>query len=207
MPEPEKQKALRLFVAVSPTEEIRARVAAILDALRREDRSHSVRWVAAENVHLTLRFLGASPPERVPELRALLDEVGGRATPMELDLSGCGAFPDWRRPRVVWLGIAPNGALAGLVQAVEEGVTRLGYAPEDRPYRPHLTLGRVRPGARAGQGLEGAARAASGTWSGRWRVETLALYESEPGPKGAVYRALHRAPLTAADADPAPANR
>lgn len=205
MAERDREKPLRLFVALTPAEALRARIAAVLDALVRGDRAGAVRWTRADQVHLTLRFLGATAPERVPALEGALDGIAADTAPLELAVGGCGAFPDWRRPRVVWLGIEANQALAALARRTEEAVTALGYAPEDRPFRPHLTLGRVRQGRRAGN-LEEAARAAASDPPVPWRVESLALYESHLAPEGAVYRALRRAPFAAGE-DAAPASR
>lgn len=107
----------------------------------------AMRWVRPEGIHVTLKFLGSVPGEQVPELARRLTGSLAAQPPFGLTIHGLGVFPNPRSPRVVWLGL--EGDLAALGQAqqrVEEATEPLGYPRERQPYRPHLTLGRVREG-------------------------------------------------------------
>jgi 2'-5' RNA ligase len=150
-----------------------------------------VRWVREEGLHLTLKFLGEVAAEREAELVAALGRAAAGARPLSLVVRGLGVFPDVRRPRVVWLGVEGEPALELLQHRVEQEFGPLGFPPEGRPFRPHLTLGRAARGARPRElaGLEAAL--------GRVRVEaaalveTLDLMESTLKRDGAVYQVRH----------------
>ncbi len=138
------EDGLRLFVAVAlPDHALRALGGAI-DRLRTE-LSGAFRWSAPGTMHLTVRFIGGTPPERVPEITAVLEEAAARCGRLELRLDGAGAFYRRRTPTVVWAGL--GGGLAGLAMlhdAVEAALGGAGLSPETTPFRPHLTLARVR---------------------------------------------------------------
>ena len=126
----------RLFVALEPPEPVRRRIAAAAGALRRGAgaAASDVRWVAEENLHLTLQFLGAVPEERVAAVEKALSEVAAAARPLSLEVKGAGGFPNARRPRVVWLGLAGDvPALSALAAELGRRLTPLGFSPEARP--------------------------------------------------------------------------
>ncbi len=187
----------RLFVALDPPEPVRRRLAALAVELRRTAGRHAdeVRWVPAENVHLTLQFLGAVPEERVPEIESAVRGAAAAARPLSLELKGAGGFPNARRPRVVWAGLAGEvAALGALVADLGRRLAPLGFAPEERPFSAHLTLGRARDG-RGAPGLAGALAQAAGADGTPWRATDLTLFESHLSPKGPRYEAVTRAPL------------
>jgi 2'-5' RNA ligase len=106
-----------------------------------------VRWGRPEGIHLTLKFLGDTPADRLPEIRHALTAVARHAPPCTFTVGELGCFPNPRRPRVVWVGVQePTGRLAVLQDAIEEVMAPLGYPPEGRGFTPHLTLGRTRRG-------------------------------------------------------------
>ncbi len=187
----------RLFVALDPSEPVRRRIAALAAELRRDAgrAADEIRWVAPENVHLTLQFLGAVPEERVPDVEAAVRAAAAEGRPLALQLQGAGGFPNARRPRVVWAGLAGDvPALAALAAAVGRRLAPLGFPPEDRPFSPHLTLGRARDG-RGAPGLAGALAHAAQAEGAAWRATELLLFESHLSPKGPRYEVIARAPL------------
>jgi 2'-5' RNA ligase len=190
--------ARRLFVALEPPDPVRRRLAALADELRRAAgrAAGEVRWVPPENVHLTLQFLGAVPEERVAGIEAALrDAAAAAGRPLSLSLHGAGGFPNARRPRVLWAGLEGDVApLAALVAEMGARLAKLGYPPEDRPFSPHLTLGRARDG-RGAPGLAGALAAAAQAEGTPWRATELVLFESHLSPKGPRYEALARVGL------------
>lgn len=187
----------RLFVAIDPPEPVRRRLAALAADLRRSSGRHAdeVRWVPPENVHLTLQFLGAVPEERVAELEGAIRAAAGDARPLSLELKGAGGFPTARRPRVVWAGVAGDVvALGALVADLGRRLAPLGFAPEERPFSAHLTLGRARDG-RGAPGLAGALAQAAEADGTPWRASEVTVFESHLSPRGPRYEAVVRAPL------------
>jgi 2'-5' RNA ligase len=187
----------RLFVALDPPEPVRRRLAALAVELRRSAGRHAdeVRWVPPENVHLTLQFLGAVPEERVRDVEATVRAAAAGSRPLSLELKGAGGFPNARRPRVVWAGLAGEVvALAALVADLGRRLAPLGFAPEERPFSAHLTLGRARDG-RGAPGLAGALAHAAEADGTPWRAGDVALFESHLSPKGPRYEVIARASL------------
>lgn len=145
----------------------------------------AIRWEAPEALHVTLRFIGAWPDARVPELEAAL--AGLRWQPFPLQLTLLGGFPDLRRPRVLWAGVAPSPPLTALAAAISARLATLSIAPDPRPFTPHVSLARLRPGQRAGQ----LAPFAPATWT----AAEFNLYESIPNaPAAARYQTRARFP-------------
>jgi 2'-5' RNA ligase len=189
-------RGLRLFLAVELDEPLRrlaGRVAADLSRALGADGQTGVTWVRPENMHLTVRFLGETPETRVPGLLEAL--APPLVTPsFELRFAGVGTFPPRGPARVIWLGIASgHDRLTGVHHEIEDRLAALGTEREDRPFRAHLTLGRVRGrlGPRAGSII-------SGTVAGDLPVSVVrevTLFESRLSPRGPVYTALCRTAL------------
>ncbi len=184
---------MRLFVALNFDPEVRARWHAATAPLR--DAAPDVRWTAPDRLHLTLAFLGEQPESVVPPLATALDSAGRLAGPLTLAIDGVGAFPGWRRPRVVWLGIAESATLASLASAVGDVCRTLALPTEARAFHPHITLGRV--GDRlAPAAVHTLTRAAAAiTVASRAESRSVDLMVSLPGPGGVRYHRLHAAPL------------
>ena len=192
----------RLFVALEPTDAVRRRIGAAQADLRRAAGrgADEIRWVAPENVHLTLQFLGAVPEERVTAVAEAVAEAA-RSTPgpLSLEVHGAGGFPNARRPRVVWLGVAGDlASLRSLATDLGRRLAPIGFPPEDRAFTAHLTLGRAREG-RGNPGMAGALAGAREEQAVAWRATEVVLFESHLSPKGARYEALARAPLGGAE--------
>jgi 2'-5' RNA ligase len=186
---------VRCFVAADVPEEVRAAIARAAAAVRRAARKADVRWVDPAALHLTLKFLGEVAESRLSDLaRALAAGVAGRA-PFEVAARGLGGFPSVRQPRVVWAGIVVGVAeLAELAAAIERALGPLGFPSEARPFRGHVTIGRVRS-PRGRERLANAVTTAAALELGAWKVREAVLYRSHLRPGGAVYEALARLPL------------
>lgn len=135
--------SLRLFVSIPFPSAVRERLHRASAPLRRVD---GVRGVRAEQLHLTLRFLGDVARERLSAIAAGLERAAAGVPPFPLLLAGAGAFPAPERPRVLWIGAEPAPALGRLHAAVEDALGAAGFPPEDRPFHPHVTVGRFRGG-------------------------------------------------------------
>ena len=151
-----------------------------------------------DGMHLTLKFLGNIPASRVPPLLACVNEFSGDREPFRLQLNGLGMFPNRRAPRVLWAGV--DGDLASLwrlQQAAEGAITALGYPPEERPFRPHVTLGRPRRTVSDAHRarISEVVSATSPPEPVSWRVESVDVMQSELHPSGARYSVLGSASL------------
>ncbi|MFO7587064.1 MAG: RNA 2',3'-cyclic phosphodiesterase [Gemmatimonadota bacterium] len=184
---------MRLFIAVNFPAPLRRSIAGIGRRLDRD--GVPARWVKEPAVHLTLKFLGECPPERLAPLSEVLDEVAGESAPFTLRFEEVGAFPSPRRPRVIWIGVEAGPRLRLLHDALERRLLALGVPREDRPFRPHVTLGRTDRDVGPGQyrGLEAAIR--SIRLDRELEVRRIELMESVLRPEGPEHRRLHAARL------------
>jgi len=179
---------VRAFVALELGAEVREAIGKLVASLR--PRVPGARWVRPEGVHLTLRFLGDTPPERIERLLPLLAAAASGCEPLEARSAGLGTFPGpGKPPRVLWLGISLPPSTVSLQAACERAAVEVGFPPEERPFRGHLTLARFR---------ERVLRPALPPVDlGPISLETLALVRSELRPGGAVYTPIARFPLGA----------
>ncbi|MDE3096806.1 MAG: RNA 2',3'-cyclic phosphodiesterase [Chloroflexota bacterium] len=190
---------MRLFVAIELPDEVRRALAATVAALSRTGMSgDAVRWVRPDGVHVTLKFLGATPEARLPAVEGALRAAAAAGRPFRLQLAGVGSFGGARNLRVVWAGVAGEvDALAALAARVDGALAPLGFPAEQRPFAAHLTLGRVRdgtpPAARAG--IFAALEALPPPPALPIPVDRVSLVRSTLGPGGASYRALAIFPL------------
>ncbi|HUT36155.1 MAG TPA: RNA 2',3'-cyclic phosphodiesterase [Planctomycetota bacterium] len=183
---------MRLFIAVELDEAVRQRLGKAQDRLR--SAPCHVKWVKPELMHLTLRFLGEADEALVGILGQVMASAALGIAPVEVTVAGLGTFPERGAPRVVWAGLRDDGSLALLSRRLEEGVRRLGFAPEDRPFRPHLTLGRVNGRQGADELRRRLAAQATDTF-GSCTIAELLLIQSVLSPAGPAYTPLRRHPL------------
>ena len=191
-----EDQQLRLFVAVDLSQEVREELSRLQDDLRRRDLS-SLRWVRPGGIHLTLKFLGDTPAQRVAAIEGALAEAVNGAAPFRLALGKLGTFGNRRGPRVLWLDIAGEGQrLVELQAMVERALIEAGFPPEERGYSPHLTLARVPQPPRPGV-AERVSRALDSVAAPRaeFEVREVLLMRSSLQPGGAVYERLAGFPL------------
>src|SRR5579884_1179037 len=136
---------MRLFFAMLISEEVREAVARVQAQLRADAGERGIRWVAPEQFHYTLKFLGETPEERIPSAIEAAHLVAAQTAPFTLILAGVGAFPQQRRPQVLWVG-ASEGVplLTELAESLDKALTERGFEPETRRFNPHLTLARIK---------------------------------------------------------------
>ena len=189
---------LRLFVAVSLPRSHLERVAEATQDLRA--RWPAARWMKTENQHITLKFLGSTPPERVDGVRAATRDVARNHEASAVALSDLGVFPGPRRARVLWIGLDdPGDLLTSLARALDAALQPLGYEPEKRPFHPHLTLARFRTPERLGGDLP-----VLGLDLEPVVIESVELFRSHLHPKGARYEVLESFPLLPSARHPGP---
>jgi 2'-5' RNA ligase len=183
----QRRNPLRTFIAVPLAEECQSMLEQMQESLRRYDAD--VRWVAIPSIHLTLKFLGEVKPNLIPDLADSLRKASTAERSMALRLHGLGCFPNQRSPRVIWCGIdGDTEALAGLQRKVEAVCEQFGFAPEDRAFHPHLTLGRVN-GKRNLQPLLEYIKIGSGQECS-FIADGYNIYKSTLNPHGAAYSVL-----------------
>jgi 2'-5' RNA ligase len=183
---------MRTFIAVPLPPEVRALLGEMQKTLR--SFSANVKWTAIPSIHLTLKFLGEIEPASLPRLVELLRAAAASEHPFSLHLHGLGGFPNLHSPRVIWCGLDGElPSLESLQKKVETACVDAGFAPEDRPFHPHLTLGRVRDRTnlqplldyiKIGSALEHT-----------FAVREFNIYQSILRPQGALYSVLERIEL------------
>ncbi len=191
---------IRSFIAIELDEPTKTSLMEVQKRLKGEMPERAVRWVRAEGIHLTLKFLGDVPAVRIERIAEELKEACRGFAPFGLRCVGLGCFPNARRPCVIWVGIEEEtGSLARLQRTIEKQLAPLGYPPEKRPFNPHLTLGRARDRARSSElrRLGELIEAADVGLVSTMEAQAVRLIRSDLQPSGAIYTPLVEAPLTA----------
>jgi 2'-5' RNA ligase len=178
---------IRCFIAVPLEQVLKDGIAVTVADLRKSDAD--VKWVRTENLHITLRFLGDTDEGFLPALQEGLSTIASMHGPLAVSLQGLGLFPGKGAPRVVWIDISNYGELAGLQHDIEETLFTLGVKKEDRPFSPHLTIGRVRSPKNA-KALFGALQTFGDRDFGTLHIRSFSLMKSELRPTGPVYTTL-----------------
>ena len=193
---------IRAFIAISLSDEVHRGLEQVLRDLKSRLPGSAVRWVPGKNIHLTIKFLGDVSLASLEMLTNMLQTEAARHPPFEFSVGGLGAFPTPHRPRVIWVGVEAPAELASLQRGVETEMARLGYPPEERPFSPHLTLGRVTRNAPSGEmhQLSNVLEAYKVGFLGVTRVQAIHLFRSDLQTSGAIYTRLHSASLSTSDA-------
>jgi 2'-5' RNA ligase len=186
---------MRLFVAVHLPDEMKEELYASFSGAVK-GRVRGLRFVPPANVHVTLKFLGETDEGLIPSIEEKLKTVADEHGLFTMKVNGAGAFPDVKRPRVIWAGVKEGrDELAELAEAVESGLEPLGFEPERRPFRGHITVARVKNPA-AAKAVGGIVAANEGREFGSFDVKSFALVRSELKPDGAVYSDVREFGLT-----------
>ncbi|MDR7417599.1 MAG: RNA 2',3'-cyclic phosphodiesterase [Armatimonadota bacterium] len=175
----------RTFISVELSDEIRRRAAALQDDLRAA--GVRLRWVKPHHLHFTLRFLGELSTAQVALAVVATREAAAEIAPFAVTLAGLGAFPTLERPQVIWIGTSAGAeSLETLAARVSEALAREHFGPDRRPFRAHLTLGRVRDERHWGE-LVRALRRFQDREIGEMPVESVTVMESRLTPEGPIY--------------------
>ena len=187
---------MRLFVAVELAGAMRRAAERTADHLReRVGRALDARWVSAEKMHLTVRFIGHVPDDRIPTVLGALSPPLV-IPPFDVTLAECGVFPTHGPPRVLWIGLGEGGpSLQVMHDEFNRRLAPLGFPPETRAFSAHLTLARIKDARRgSGAALRQALRDVPGTGE-RCRISEAVVFESRLSPKGSTYAPQLRIPL------------
>lgn len=190
--DPSPGGVMRLFIAVPLPESARDETARVLHRLQSHD--WPVRWVRDGGIHVTLKFFGETSADRVEAIVEVIEFAVRGMEPMAMSLHGAGVFPSPDKPRVIHLGLDAGADLELLQDRLERGGEQLGYPPEGRMFRPHVTLGRVREGHRLPSGWQTELeRVPPGQ---PFLADRVVLYESELTREGPSYSVRHEVILT-----------
>lgn len=188
---------LRSFVAVKIPSDMQIALARSTAALQEALPKPLVRWVAPQNVHLTLKFLGDVSPANLERLADAMAAETITHEAFSMTVGGLGAFPSPRRARIIWFGLNAPAVLTALLRGIEAVAARLGYAAEDRPFSPHLTIGRVGQNVSGSdlQRIRNALEATIVDTLGTVRVAAVHVFKSDLKPGGAIYTPLYTMPM------------
>jgi len=185
------QETIRTFIAIQLPQDVQDYLGILTNTLSDQVPQRSVRWVKPDRMHLTLRFIGETEKNMLPAVGKALDEVAAQYQMFSLHLQGFGCFPTCKRPRVLWAGVDGDLESAGrLKEDIDAALTPLGWEAENRPFQPHLTIGRVKDSqAVAGQ-----------SWPAELSAlpipaNSIHLIESELTPGGPIYTIRHSSRL------------
>jgi 2'-5' RNA ligase len=188
---------LRTFIALEIPPAIQSAIAHSTASLKNDLPKKIVRWVAPQNVHLTLKFLGDVSSTTLEHLAEALKREAALHRTFSMSVGGLGAFPTPRRVRVIWVGLEAPPALETLRRGVETAAAQLGYAPEERSFSPHLTIGRVGQTVSASdlQRIRTVLEATKVGALGTVRVEAVHIFKSDLQPGGSIYTHLYTLPM------------
>jgi 2'-5' RNA ligase len=186
---------VRAFIAIHPSANVIERLANLRAQLRADLPDSAVRW--SDQFHLTTQFLGNIDDNRVLEYAAALRAACAGVKPFTLSCAGLGCFPTARQPRVVWAGLSGEWEVLGKIkESLDKTLAPLGYVPENRAIKPHLTIARVRElNSRQRQRMPKLVEEFKETQFGEWRVKRVELMQSLLSPKGAQYKVIEFAAL------------
>lgn len=184
---------VRAFIAIEIPENIKLQLKQVQERLKKG--LTGVNWARPEGIHLTLKFLGNIDEEMISRIGDSMKKATERSSVFSIRLSGLGIFPGPRFPRVVWIGVKEGGEdLKGLNRAIDKTMDKLGFSAEEREFRPHLTLGRVRSQERRDELLK-AIEELQNFEAGSFEAREVSLIKSDLKPGGAVYTKLLTVPL------------
>jgi RNA 2',3'-cyclic 3'-phosphodiesterase len=188
------EKAIRAFLAIDPPEEIFSEIIEIQGRLKKAIQG-DIRWVRPEGIHLTLKFFGYVYESDIANISHVVKNNVAKMKALMLNVRNVGAFPSVTRPRVLWLGIdGDTDALINFQTEIDAGFQDYGIKKEDRPFRPHLTLARIKEP----KGLVGLAETVKKNEdyiAGSFTVSGLTLFKSDLKPTGAIYTKLDYFPF------------
>lgn len=185
---------MRAFLAIEVSDSVREAVGGLVGRLRRC--GAKVSWVRAENIHLTLRFLGDISQVDVNRICERLALAYAAEKPLTMCVRGVGAFPNLSRPRVLWVGLeVVSGDMARIQCAAEVAAQQVGLTPEKMAFKPHLTVGRIRGGHSLGS-LAAKVREEGAFCGGEFTAGGVSLFSSTLRPDGAVYRRQRELPFS-----------
>lgn len=182
-----ESESIRTFISLEIPQMIKQEVEKLQNRLKRS--GGDVRWAKPSGLHLTLKFLGRVPLPMIPSITDAIESVVTQSQFLKVRIRTVGAFPNLRSPRVIWVGLEGGEELIRLQAELETALSRLGFVPEDQPFKSHLTMGRVKS-SRNRQALLSAIQEEEGWEGGDCELNEVHLMKSELHANGSVYTPL-----------------
>ncbi|MFH1189988.1 MAG: RNA 2',3'-cyclic phosphodiesterase [Candidatus Omnitrophota bacterium] len=190
---------MRAFIAIEISDPAKDALRRIIDHLKYS--GADVRWVDPGIVHLTLKFLGEIADDKCDSVKASLDAVAKDSKPFEMTIKDVGAFPNIDRPRVIWAGLGKGEVEAvAIAGGIEDLLSKTEFLPSDKPFRAHLTIGRVRSPLNSDKLREKISSASAIIQSAEiipHKVTSIVLFRSTLTSHGPIHTKLHESQLTA----------
>jgi RNA 2',3'-cyclic 3'-phosphodiesterase len=188
---------VRTFIAVDLPSELKKKIDEICTFFRQKTPERALKWVSAEHLHLTIKFIGEINESKIVQVKDAMEHALIHQTTFEFQVSGMGIFPNHKVPRIIWLGIIGVEPLTMIHRNLDKELAKLEIQPETRPFSPHLTLARVR------KNVDPAVLKTIGATLSQFKVDAVGtavvhaihLYQSELTPSGPLYTLLHSVPL------------
>ncbi|MDR3578267.1 MAG: RNA 2',3'-cyclic phosphodiesterase [Anaerolineaceae bacterium] len=190
-------ETIRAFIAIELPSSIQKKLGEVINGLKNQSKD-VIRWVPPHNIHITLKFLGDVSTNNLQILTQIIASEVSRYHPFEIRIGGLGAFPNLRQPRVIWIGVQAPAVLENLQRGIEAETRRMGYVAEERPFSPHLTVGRTSHNANQDDIRQIAVILSNTTVAdlGTVQVESVRLFKSDLQRSGAVYTVIADAQLS-----------
>ena len=185
-------QSIRSFIAIELPEEVKSGILELRNEFNKAGCT-SIKWVAPQSIHLTLKFLGDVQLKKIDEIKKALEKATQGIAPFQLNTGELGAFPNLRKPRIFWLGLTGDlKLLLTLQQGVDKALIALGFPKEDRPFSPHITIARVRESATHEERTKFGEQIGKVPFTNKYdiNVDSINLMKSQLLPTGAVYSCL-----------------
>jgi 2'-5' RNA ligase len=188
---------IRSFIAIELPEAVKLNLSQ-LEARLKSGRTTSVRWVAPESIHLTLKFLGNIVVESTKDITQAMAEAAQGIPPFRLEVKDLGVFPNLTRVQVAWVGVYGEiDKLSQFQQRLDSNLSRLGFAPERRPFTPHLTIARVRDNSSPTERQAiGQLITSTHFEAGAFTVDAISLMKSQLTREGSIYSRISQVALS-----------
>lgn len=188
---------MRTFIALDFSPEIINKITEIINYFKTQTPQRALKWVAPQNLHLTIKFLGEVPENKIEQIKGLINQALRNENAFEIGVDGIGMYPNQHMPRVVWLGIEGSERLKGIHNKLDTTLEKADIPPDKRSFNPHLTIARIRRNTDK-ETVKEIGKTLSGfkvDSLGRCTINNIILYKSDLTPEGPEYTALLSSPL------------
>ncbi|MBR9682737.1 MAG: RNA 2',3'-cyclic phosphodiesterase [Candidatus Aenigmarchaeota archaeon] len=180
---------MRTFIAIDIPEELKPEIISIQYEIEGSD----IKFVEPENLHFNIKFLGDTTEDQIPKLTAILDEISNKFEAFDIEINGMGAFPSNTHIKVLWLGVKDgSNELLGLAEAIDSKTKEMGFREEERTFKAHLTLGRIKS-KNGNKSLSEMIENNKDVSVGKFKANSIKLIKSELTPQGPQYTVVHEA--------------
>lgn len=188
---------MRTFIAIEFPVEIIQKIDNIISFLKAKTPAKAIKWVSADNLHLTLKFIGDYPDQKLEELIDILDHALKPFPVFDMIIQGMGMYPNEKNPRVIWFGISHDETILKIHKILDDSLQKVGVKPDRRDFDAHLTIARIR--RRTGKAIIQEIGTILSNYTvdalGQVTVDGIILMKSDLTPQGPIYTPLHRVPL------------